>query len=104
MNSKPFWTSKTFWMNAGSFVLVVLGMLKDFPDTAHYAPSFILAVNIVNVGLRFLTDQPVTLTRKPKPPTPKRRRKPHEIVPDVTSVLPPAEVAQIDRDMEHDKL
>jgi hypothetical protein len=103
MRSKPFWQSKTFYVNAGSFVLVVLGMLEDFPDTAHYAPYFILAVNIINVGLRFLTDQPVTLTRSPKPPKPKRKRKPHEINPGMKSVLPPAEVAEIDRDMEHDK-
>jgi hypothetical protein len=104
MSSKPFWYSKTFYVNAGSFVLVVLGMLEDFPDTAHYAPYFILLVNILNVGLRFLTDQPVTLTRAPRPPKPRRKREPHEIVPDVESVLPPAEVAKIDRDMEHDKL
>jgi hypothetical protein len=80
MNSKPFWYSKVFWVNFGSFLVVVFGMLADAPDTARYASYFVLAINILNIGLRFLTDQAVTLMPEPKPSKPKRKPKPHEVV------------------------
>lgn len=51
---KPFWKSKTFWTNVAAIGATYLG----------YVPANIAAVAIplVNILLRFITTQPVTVT------------------------------------------
>jgi hypothetical protein len=66
VDSKPIWQSKTFWLNAltaAAGVLVVLsGMAEQIPSP--YIEWIGVALAIVNIGLRLVTDQPVTITTK----------------------------------------
>ena len=51
MNSKGFWKSKTFWLNALSLVGTIGGVLPE-----KYSLPVLAGVNIF---LRFLTNQPL---------------------------------------------
>jgi hypothetical protein len=51
---KPFWKSKTFWLNVLAVAAAYAGYLPV--ETAAWA------VPLVNVLLRFVTNQGVTLT------------------------------------------
>lgn len=64
MQSKPFWQSKTVIVNALTFLAMALALFVDFPATARYAPWLTLAIALVNLGLRAITTEPITLTRK----------------------------------------
>ena len=62
MDSKPFYLSKIFWVNILTLAVMVLGILANDPngygvEVAKYAA---LALPIVNVVLRFVTNQAVT--------------------------------------------
>ncbi len=66
MDLKEFWKSKTFWFNVLSFALLVVngfgfGSFNADPRLAEYAAA---AITIINVILRFMTSQPLSL-RKP---------------------------------------
>jgi len=54
--SKPFWKSKTFWLQA----LHVAVQLQPFVPINHTATAVIMAV--VTAANRFVTDGAVTLT------------------------------------------
>ena len=59
---KPFWQSKTFWVN----VIAVLILVADYLFTNQIIPAEwgVLALGILNIILRFMTSQAVT-TSKP---------------------------------------
>lgn len=64
MEAKPIWLSRTFWFNVITLIVMIAGALSD---PATYGPeiakgaAFILPVG--NVILRWMTNQPVTLSR-----------------------------------------
>lgn len=64
MEPKPIWYSKTFWFNVITLVVMIAGALSDpatyGPEIAKWA-ALILPVG--NVVLRWMTNQPVTLSR-----------------------------------------
>lgn len=68
MTGKPWYLSKTLWANAIVVVIALLGFVAgdQFPITLGpevvYVIGFVLG--ILNLVLRFLTNQPITLNRK----------------------------------------
>lgn len=65
MESKPIWESKTFWANVIAFSVAALGVVLDMSDALALPDKWevylTLAVALMNVGLRFITSQPVSL-------------------------------------------
>lgn len=68
VEAKPFWESKTMWIN----VLTVVAMILSFVIDTHMAgglpldldPRWIaLALGIVNIVLRSVTNQPITRSK-----------------------------------------
>lgn len=63
MEQKPFWYSKTFWVN---FLVIALGVFQivtqQFPISAEMQ---VMIVAILNLILRTLTVQPVGFRWKP---------------------------------------
>lgn len=59
MTPKPWYTSKTLWVNALTLLVMILGTVAQWPEFAVYAPQIAGAVSLVNILLRFLTDRPV---------------------------------------------
>lgn len=63
MNSKPFYLSKTLWVNFLSIVAVLLVYVSgaDFPIqlTAEQLQVITGVLAVVNIGLRFVTDKPI---------------------------------------------
>lgn len=60
---KGFWTSKTFWFNILAIVVAVAGQF-GFVGFEPDAELIAVVVGIVNVLLRFLTKQPVTVNSR----------------------------------------
>lgn len=61
---KSIFASKTFWFNALSGAATVLGTYGGFlPPVA--LPYVAGASALINIGLRFVTETPVSLTGKP---------------------------------------
>lgn len=59
MAPKPFYFSKTVWLNV---ITTIIGALALLPGTipAEYEPYVLLAVGVLNVVLRvWFTDQPI---------------------------------------------
>ena len=60
--SKPFYKSKTFWFNALAFVSAVAASYGFTGELAPELQPFVVpAVTLINVVLRFVTKQGVTL-------------------------------------------
>jgi len=63
IDAKPFWTSKTFWLNTVSLVIALLTAASE-TDLVREHPEAILwiaaAVALGNVLLRFVTSKAVT--------------------------------------------
>ena len=59
---KPFWQSKTFWLN----VIAISILIADYLFTNQIIPAEwgVLILGILNIINRFFTSQPVT-TSKP---------------------------------------
>lgn len=65
MTPKAFYLSKTFWVNLITTVIALLTILPEQPVIPpEWQPYILLAVGILNVVLRFLTNQPISLSRK----------------------------------------
>lgn len=63
--SKPIWASRTFWVNVLSLAVVVISTVTGWEYLDGQASAFMLAaVNVINVILRVLTGEPVTLFPK----------------------------------------
>ena len=62
MDTKRFYQSKTFWFNALAFVGAVAGAYGFTGEIAPELQPFVVpAVTLINVVLRFVTKQAVTL-------------------------------------------
>lgn len=62
-NSKPFWQSKTFWFNAITILVGVLGQVTSLFTFSAQTNSIIAGVLAVgNTILRFLSGQPITFS------------------------------------------
>jgi hypothetical protein len=59
MTPKPWYTSKTLWVNALTLLVMILGTVAQWPEFSAYAAQIAGAVSVVNILLRFLTDRPV---------------------------------------------
>ena len=60
--TKPIWQSRTFWINVLGGAGTILAALNDVlpPEATPYVAA---AFAVVNVGMRLLTNQPVSLKR-----------------------------------------
>ena len=70
MPTKPFYQSRTFWLNIISLLLVVLAELarEQYGLSESWLGLLALLTPVLNVVLRFLTNQPLqplALTRPP---------------------------------------
>lgn len=66
MNSKVWYQSKTVWLNLLVVIVALLGFVvsPDFPlELGQYAEYVTLALAILNIILRFVTGQPITLKK-----------------------------------------
>jgi hypothetical protein len=85
-----------------SFGLMLIPIFQAsslFP-AEKWTPVFSLVIGILNLVLLQVSNGDVRLL--PRSDKPKRKRESHEIVPDIESILPPAEVAKIHREIEQD--
>lgn len=53
--TKPFWQSKTIWLNVAAAVVVIF---SEYQNPAHIAQ----ALAVVNVVLRYFTTTPITVS------------------------------------------
>lgn len=61
---KPIWKSKTLWVNILTLAVLIGGVLSSNPQYGELAKWAALGLPIVNVLLRFVTNQPVTMKRQ----------------------------------------
>lgn len=68
MDPKPWYQSKTIWANVIVIVVAIGLYLQAQPGVIpdQYAVYFAAFLGSLNIILRFLSDQPVTLRRVPK--------------------------------------
>lgn len=53
---KPWYASKTLWVNVLTLLALILGSVAQWPELAHLAPQLLGALSVVNIILRFVTD------------------------------------------------
>ena len=68
MPPKPFYQSKTLWINVISLLLVVLAELarEQYGLSESWLGLVALLTPVLNVVLRFVTSQPIALGRPPQ--------------------------------------
>lgn len=68
ITAKPFWKSRIFWLNAFAIALALLGVFQASPlfEDVKTQQGLALLLAVLNIGLRFLTDQPITTRSEPK--------------------------------------
>lgn len=60
--SKSIFQSKTFWVNALAFAIGIINLLVAQPFIpAEVSQYFPLVLGLLNVGLRWVTGEPVSL-------------------------------------------
>lgn len=59
MTPKPWYHSKTMWVNILTLLVMILGTVSQWPEFSAYTGQIAGALAIVNILLRFLTDRPV---------------------------------------------
>ena len=60
---KPFWASKTLWVNVIVVIASITGALGLFDLTPELQATIIgVVMGIVNIALRFVTDKKVSMT------------------------------------------
>lgn len=66
MNSKPWYESKTVWVNIIAIALAVGYYLLDTPGIvpAAYVTYVAAGLGVLNIILRSIGTEPITLTRK----------------------------------------
>ena len=67
MMSKPFWQSRTLWLNLAVFLVGAIGLVLDMATALALPPQWAtyltLAAAVLNLALRLGTDRPVTRRR-----------------------------------------
>jgi len=58
--TKPWYTSKTLWFAVLTILAGVGLQLADLPALESIKPYIMIVVGAINMGLRFVTTQPVT--------------------------------------------
>ena len=53
---KPWYASKTLWVNVLTLIALILGSVVQWPELQSIAPQIAVALSIVNIALRFITD------------------------------------------------
>jgi uncharacterized membrane protein len=56
---KPWYESKTLWVNIISLVVVVIGTMAGWQEMKDYAHELLGAVNVLNLVLRLVTYEAV---------------------------------------------
>lgn len=56
---KPWYTSKTVWVNALSFIAAVLALMVAEPALVDYSKYSVLALAFVNILLRVVTSEKI---------------------------------------------
>jgi hypothetical protein len=56
MNTKQWWESKTFWINALTLAAMVVSQVMGWSEMQTYAPQLLMISNAINLALRFLTN------------------------------------------------
>ena len=60
MESNPFWTSRTIWVNGVSVIAAILGAAGIASIGAEVqAETVAVIMGVINIVLRFMTDKPV---------------------------------------------
>ena len=63
MTSKPWWRSKTMWVNLIVFEIGAIGLVLDMGQALALPPRWevwlVLAAAVLNLALRTITRQPV---------------------------------------------
>ena len=52
---KPWYTSKTVWINALTLTALIISTIMQWPDLQQYSTYLTYALAIVNLVLRFIT-------------------------------------------------
>ncbi len=56
---KPWYKSKTIWVNGIAFAAAILSGMASDPAFAAYVPQIMMALSVVNIGLRIITKDPI---------------------------------------------
>lgn len=60
MQSKPWYTSKTLWLNLITILVASLTLAAQMPELRQFAPWLLLIVGVCNIVLRVLfTEKPI---------------------------------------------
>lgn len=54
---KPWYESKTMWVNVLSLAVVVVGTVAGWDEMRDYAPQLLVVVNLLNLTLRVVTHE-----------------------------------------------
>lgn len=56
---KPWYRSRTIWINSLTVAIALVAVLQGSPLFARYSEALLLVNALMNVGLRFVTTQPL---------------------------------------------
>jgi len=56
MSCKPWYQSKTVWINALTLAALIISTMMQWPELQQYATYLTYALAIVNLVLRFITN------------------------------------------------
>ena len=59
--SKPFYLSKTLWVNVLTIVAAILTVLSQNETLHDWSPFILIVLGLINTGLRLITTKAVTL-------------------------------------------
>ena len=54
--AKEWYKSKTLWVNILTLLAMILSAIMQWPELQSIAPQIAVALSIVNIALRFITD------------------------------------------------
>ena len=54
---KPWYQSKTLWVNILTLLALILGTVAQWPELQALSPQLLGALSVVNILLRLLTDK-----------------------------------------------
>lgn len=54
--AKEWYKSKTLWVNILTLLAMILSAIMQWPELQSVAPQIAVALSVVNIALRFITD------------------------------------------------